>query len=62
MEISEQSHALTDQFFHAMLVATFPLQQDQPDQEVTLHALIGAAEKLKERFELELEELRQESD
>ena len=41
--------------------ATFPLQ-DGSDQEINLQALIGAAEMLKERFEQELAELRQESD
>ena len=44
-----------------MLEATFPLQAG-PDQEITLQALIGAAEMLKERFEQELAELRQEKD
>jgi hypothetical protein len=48
---------LTSEFFRVMLEATFPLQKG-PDQEVTLHALIEAAEMLKERFEQELEELR----
>ncbi len=52
---------LRDQFFQAMLEATFPLQKG-PDQEIALQALIRAAEMLKERFEQELEELRQESD
>jgi hypothetical protein len=56
---SEQK--LRDQFFQAMLEATFPLQKG-PDQEITLQALIRAAEMLKERFEQELEELRQEAD
>jgi len=44
-----------------MLEATFPLQTG-PDQELILQALIRAAEMLQERFEQELEELRQESD
>jgi hypothetical protein len=44
-----------------MLEATFPLQAGS-DQEMTLQALIRAAEMLKERFEQELAELRQESD
>ena len=54
-------HQLRDQLFKAMLEATFPLQHG-PDQEVTLQALIQAAQMLKERFEQELDELRQESD
>jgi hypothetical protein len=51
---------LRDRFFHAMVEATFPLQKGQ-DQEVTLQALIRAADMLRERFERELDELRQES-
>jgi hypothetical protein len=61
MRPSPAEQKLRDQFFQAMLEATFPLQKG-PDQEITLQALIRAAEMLKERFEQELEELRQESD
>lgn len=50
---------LRDRFLQAMLEATFPLQAGA-DQELTLQALIGAAELLKQRFEQELEELRRE--
>ncbi len=52
---------LRNRVLKAMLEATFPLQTG-PDQEMILQALIWAAERLKERFEQELEELRQESD
>jgi hypothetical protein len=52
---------LREQFLCAMLEATVPLQQG-PDRELTLEALIGAAEMLRERFERELNELRQEAD
>jgi hypothetical protein len=51
---------LRGQFFQAMLEATFPLQKKGFDQEVTLKAMIDAAGMLKERFEMELTELRQE--
>lgn len=61
MEILPAERELRDRFLQAMLDATFPLQAGQ-DQEVTLQALIRAAEMLKERFEQELDELRQESD
>ncbi len=61
MALSPAEQKLRDQFFQAMLEVTFPLQKG-PDQEVTLQALIQAAQMLKERFEQELEELRQESD
>ena len=52
---------LTERFLKVMLEATFPLQTG-PDREMTLQALIRAAEMLQERFEGELAELRQESD
>ena len=61
MELSQAEQELRDRFFQAMLEATFPLQAGS-DQEMTLQALIRAAEMLKERFEQELAELRQESD
>lgn len=52
---------LSERFLQAMLQSTFPLQEG-PDREITLHALIEAADMLKARFEGELAELRQESD
>jgi hypothetical protein len=61
MELSQTQQQLTHDFFMAMLESTFPLQTG-PDREVTLQCLIRAAEMLRERFEQELEELRQESD
>jgi hypothetical protein len=61
MEISAAEQTLRDRAFKAMVEATYPLQTG-PDQEVILQALIHAAEMLKERFEQELEELRQEAD
>jgi hypothetical protein len=61
MEPSPTEQALRDRTLKAMLEATFPLQGGS-DQEMVLQALIWAAERLKERFEQELEELRQESD
>jgi hypothetical protein len=59
MELARDQQQLRDRFFQAMLEATFPLQPG-PDPEKTLQALIHAAEMLKERFEQELAELRQE--
>jgi hypothetical protein len=61
MTPSSPEHELRDQFFKAMVEATSPLQKGS-DQEITLQALIQAAQLLKERFEQELDELRQESD
>jgi hypothetical protein len=60
MSQSPSVERLREQFLAAMLQATFPLQQG-PDPEVVLEALIGAAETLRQRFEQELAELRQES-
>lgn len=61
MSLSAPVERLRNEFFRVMLEATFPLQKGE-DQEVTLQALIAAAEMLKGRFEQELEELRQEAD
>lgn len=61
MVVTQIERDLRDRFFNAMLEATFPLQHGL-DQEVTLQALIQAADRLRERFEQELDELRQESD
>lgn len=60
MTLSQAEQELRERFVQAMIEATFPLQQGA-DQEVTLQALIGAAELLKKRFEEELAELRQEA-
>ena len=62
MPPSPSEEKLRDHFLQAMLEVTFPLQKEGPDQEVTLQALIQAAQILKERFEQELDELRQELD
>jgi hypothetical protein len=62
MAPSPDEAKLRDHFLQAMLEVTFPLQKEGSDQEVTLQALIQAAQMLKERFEQELAELRQELD
>jgi hypothetical protein len=66
MDPSDAEQELKDRFFTSMVEAILPLQaallKNEPDREVTLHALIGAAEMLKERFEQELQELREELD
>jgi len=59
MNLSDTQRTLRDQFLKAMLEATFPLQKG-PDPEVALEALIEAADLLRQRFEQELAELRQE--
>ena len=60
MDPSQAEKELRGQFFQAMLEATFPLQARGKDQEVTLQAMIQAADMLREHFEHELEELRLE--
>jgi hypothetical protein len=61
MDLSPKEKELRDHFLQAMLEAALPLQAGL-DQEMTLQALIRAAEMLKKRFEHELDELRQEGD
>jgi hypothetical protein len=51
---------LKERLFQVMLQAALPLQ-DGPDPEVVLEALIEATGLLRERFEQELAELRQEA-
>jgi hypothetical protein len=61
MDLSPEEKKLTDRFLKAMLEAALPLQAGL-DQEMTLQALMRAAGMLEERFEQELNELRQERD
>ena len=61
MNLSHEEIELRDRFLRAMLEAALPLQAGLAP-EVTLQALIRAAALLKERFEQELDELRQEAD
>jgi hypothetical protein len=59
MPLSPEERKLRDQFFLQLLEATRPLQPG-PDPEVTLEALIDAAQLLQEHLQRELTELRQE--
>ena len=59
MEQTTTREGLRDRFFRTLLEVTFPLQGG-PDPEVTLEALIEAAQMLKDHLEQELAELRQE--
>ena len=61
MTMTQTERDLRDRYFTAMVEATFPLQNGE-DREMTFKALIGAADMLRDRFEQELEELRQEED
>ena len=61
MNRTQKEEDLAERFLLVMLEATSPLQAGF-DREITLTALIRAAGMLKERFEQELAELRQEAD
>ncbi len=60
MDGPQKQKELTERFLQAMIEAALPLQTGM-DREMTLQALICAAEMLKERFEQERDELRQEA-
>jgi hypothetical protein len=62
MNLSPAETELQERFLKVLLEATFSLQAVGPDRETTLLALMRATEMLKERFEQELDELRQEKD
>jgi len=59
MPLSPEEQRLRDQFFKQLLDAVVPLQPGA-DPEVTLEALIDAADMLQEHLERELAELRLE--
>ena len=59
MPASPEEQKLRDQFFKVLMEATQPLQPGA-DPEVTLEALIDAAQMLQEHLQRELTELRQE--
>jgi hypothetical protein len=59
MDLSQAQHDLRKRFFGALVEAVLPLKTG-PDPELTLEALIQAADMLKEHLEKELDELRLE--
>jgi hypothetical protein len=59
MALSPEEQQLRDRYFQALMQTVLPLQPGA-DPEVTLEALIDAAQMLKERLQRELSELRQE--
>jgi hypothetical protein len=59
MPLSQEEERLRDVYFKVLLLAVLPLQPGE-DPEVTLEALIEAAQKLKERLQQELAEVRRE--
>jgi hypothetical protein len=61
MPLSPAAQQLCDQYVKALLESALPLQKNA-DVEVALEALIEATQIVKEKFEYELAELRQEVD
>jgi hypothetical protein len=61
MSLSQAAQQLRDQYVKALLDVALPLQKNA-DVEVALEALIEATQIVKEKFEQELTELRQEAD
>lgn len=59
MALSSVAQKLRDQYVQILLEAAPPLQK-QADPEVALEALIEATQVVREKFERELAELRQE--
>ena len=59
MPLSSEGQELRNRFLAVLLEAARPLQVG-PDPEVTLEAMIEAAEQLRDRLRAELAELRQE--
>ena len=62
MDRTTEQQNLRERFVIALVEATYPLQQEGDDREITLELLIEAAEQLKDRLQKELEELREEAD
>jgi hypothetical protein len=60
MGLSPQEVQLRTRFLNTLLEAARSLEQEGPDPEVTLEALIDASEMLTEHLQRELAELRQE--
>jgi hypothetical protein len=62
MEWTAEQQQLREQYVIALMQATFPLQQQTTDREVTVELLIEAAAMFQDRLRQELEELRTEQD
>lgn len=60
MHRTAEQQQLRERYVLALIEATFPLQEEEPDRQVTLELLIEAADLLKEHLEKELQELREE--
>ena len=62
MDTKEMRKRLRERYVLALIEATFPLQKEAEDPEVTLEELIEAADLLKQHLQRELEQWRQEQD
>ena len=62
MDTKEKRRRLRERYVLALIEATFPLQKEAADPEVTLEELIEAADLLKQHLQRELQEFRQEQD
>jgi hypothetical protein len=62
MKLSPEQEQLREQYVITLVQATFPIQQQATDREVTIELLIEAADLLKVRLQHELEQLRSEQD
>lgn len=57
-----EQEQLRERYVIALIEATYPLQKEAADRELTMELLIQAADMLKEHLQRELEELREEAD
>jgi hypothetical protein len=60
MNRTGEQQQLRERYLLALMEATFPLQKEATDAEITLELLIEAADLLKGHLEKELQELREE--
>lgn len=60
MKLTDEQLKLREEYLLALIEATYPLQKDSPDREVTLELLIQAAKQLQGHLSKELEEFRAE--
>ena len=62
MNLTEERQQLRERYLIALIEATYPLQQQSADPEVTLELLIQAASMLTQHLQKELEKRREEQD
>jgi hypothetical protein len=62
MDPTHEQEQPRERFLIALIEATYPLQKESRDPEVTLELLIEAADGLKQHLQQQLEKVRGESD